>query len=1266
MPGGKRKNNLFGNNDTRFLKEFAMKNFLQEKTFEEVQFEIKGKPILIANRGIPARRISRSISERLEAVAVMTATDVDKTSPSTLGASELILLGDDPKAYLDLDRIIRLGKRRGVIGIHPGWGFGAEDDTFPLKCEAAGITFIGPPAEAMRILGNKVAVRRLAAELGIPVIPGSEAAVCVSEAKKIAREIGFPVMLKAEGGGGGRGIYEVHSEEQLESDFKKASVMAEVSFGNPRVYVEKYMPSVRHIEIQVIADMYGNVFAFDERDCTVQRNHQKLVEITPSPWLKMTEILRERLKDYARRLVEAVGYYSLATVEFLVDTDANPYLIEVNTRLQVEHGITECRYGIDLVEEQIAVAFGARLSFTEEKTIPFLHAMQVRINCENPQKGFEPNSGLITRYVSPGGQGVRLDSCVTEGYEFPSNYDSAASLLITYGNNWMKTVKLMQRALREYMLSGVKTTIPFHRQIVKHPTFVSGDYDTRFIEKHPELMCYSDIEPEALRLSRLVAKISAKGFNPYVELGQYRGREDKRLGRFQIAGMEQEDSGGRAIYPRGDRDALLDFVRWTRKEGYVHYTDTTTRDITQSNSGNRFRLAEDRIIGPYLDKSGFFSIENGGGAHFHVAMLANMTYPFTEAAEWNKFAPNSLKQILVRSTNLLGYKPQPESLMRKTGEMICAHYDVIRCFDFLNHISNMRPFAQIVLNSTSNVFEPAISLSWASGFDVKHYLSVTDEIIKMSAKAAGVSTGQVSRMIILGLKDMAGVCPPRFIRELVEAIRLKYPELVIHYHRHFTDGLFVPAVAAAVQAGAHIVDTAIGAAVRWYGQGEVLSTEAYIKDELGLKSLLEKDQIRQCGFLLKQIMPYYDKYCSPYFKGIDYDVVEHGMPGGATSSSQEGAMKQGYIRLLPYMLRFLAGTRKIVRYHDVTPGSQITWNTAFLAVTGAFKRGGERHVRHMLNVLATVSQTPEEQISEETRTDRLKLYWDSNDAFRNLLLGKYGRLPLGFPPDWVYQSAFGTEYKRALKNRTETSPLDQLDPIDIEAERERLQERLKRIPTEEELVLYLNHPGDALKTMEFQEKYGDPNQLPLDIWFEGLEPQQEMEFTDSQGKPHKMMIYDISKPRRSGISIVRYLLDTEIITYEVPVSDATGPAANGVEMADPKNAYHVGSPSSGDLWVVYGNPGRFVKKGEELFNLSIMKQEKAVLSPIDGVVKRVLKTANYTEDKRMVPVKEGELIVELAPAPDFCPQCKEPLAGDNFAFCPFCGTQLDISVAAEN
>ena len=320
----------------------------------------------------------------------------------------------------------------------------------------------------MNLLGNKVQARAVARKLGIPVVPGSDGAVDIATARQLISEIGLPIMLKAEGGGGGRGIFAIHNEAELEDAFFKASTMAQASFGNPRLFVEKFLADVRHIEIQVIADMYGNVFAFDERDCTVQRNHQKLVEITPSPWPGMTRQLREQLKDYARRLVRAVGYHSLATVEFLVTPDGTPYMIEVNTRLQVEHGITECRYGIDLVEEQIAVAFGAELRYREENLRPSYCAMQVRINCENPQENFAPNAGLITRYVSPGGPGVRLDSNISAGYEFPANYDSAGSLLIAYAHDWEKTLGIMDRALSEYIIGGIKTTIPFHRQILKH------------------------------------------------------------------------------------------------------------------------------------------------------------------------------------------------------------------------------------------------------------------------------------------------------------------------------------------------------------------------------------------------------------------------------------------------------------------------------------------------------------------------------------------------------------------------------------------------------------------------------------------------------------------------------------------------------------------------------------------------------------------------------------------------------------------------------
>ncbi len=1234
-------------------------NTQEMRSFEEVQELLRGKAILVANRGIPGRRICRSICERFDAIATMTATDVDKTAPAASSAQELLLLGKDPRAYLDIDRIITLAKQRGVIGIHPGWGFASEDSQFPKKCAEAGLVFIGATAEAMNSLGNKVQAREIAKRLGIPVVPGSEGAVDIPTARELIKEMGLPIMLKAEGGGGGRGIFAIFNEAELEDAFFKASAMAQASFGNPRLFVEKYLDKVRHIEIQVIADKYGNVFAFDERDCTVQRNHQKLIEITPSPWPGLTPELRKELKGYACHLIKEAGFHSLATVEFLVEADGTAYLIEVNTRLQVEHGITESRYGIDLVEEQIAIAFGAKLRLSEEETQPMHFAMQVRINCEDPQNQFAPNSGLVTRYVSPGGPGVRLDTNMTAGYEFPPNYDSAGALLITYARDWDKTLSIMERALGEYIIGGIKTTIPFYKQILKHPRFRQANFDTNYIAHTPELMCYTDMAPEGERLANLVAEISAKGYNPHVKLGEYRSVDTPRMPEFEpvLPPILSTERRNPSPYPKGDRQALLDYVRDT---DHVHFTDTTPRDFTQSNSGNRFRLAEDKLIGPYLDNAGYFSIENGGGAHFHVAMLANMTYPFTEAKEWNSFAPKTNKQILVRSTNVLGYSPQPRNLMRLTGEMICDHYQVIRCFDFLNHVENMLPLAEVVMSRKDVVFQPALSLSYAKGFDVNHYMGVTESILRMVASVMGGSLEEASRHIILGLKDMAGVCPPRFMTELVSTLRKRWPDLVLHYHRHYTDGLFVPACGAAAKAGAHILDVGLGSAVRSYGQGDVLSMAAYLEDELGLKTHLNKSAIRDANFVCKQIMPYYDRYCAPYFQGIDYDVVEHAMPGGATSSSQEGAVKQGYIHLLPYMLKFLAGTRKIVRYHDVTPGSQITWNTAFLAVTNAWKRGGEEEVRYLLQVIEEITTHEDAELSPEMHAARLNIYKDCNDAFRNLLLGKFGKLPLGFPADWVYESAFGNTWKTAIAERVEVSPLETLQDIDLAKEEQAFIDIMRRKPTDEEFALYLNHPGDAVKTVQFKIKYGDANNLPLHVWFEGLSLGQDLYFEDSQGKPHHLVFLSFTEPNAAGISVCRYVLDSEIMVTDVQVKEPTTGASKGVPKADPNNPQHVAAPSNGDLWVMYVHPGDVVKKGEELFNVSIMKQEKAVLAPMDGVVTRVLKTADYKESKQMISVVEGELIVELGPVPKICRNeaCGHPIPMDDITFCPYCGDPI--------
>ncbi len=1229
------------------------------KSFDDVLKMLKKQPLLVANRGISARRICRSFKERFDAVAIMTATDIDKASPAAAAAHELLLLGEDPRAYLDLDRIVALAKRRGVLGIHPGWGFASEDERFPRLCQEAGIVFIGSTAEEMNLLGNKVEVRKLAKRLDIPVVPGSEGAVDIPQARQVAKEIGFPIMLKAEGGGGGRGIIEVHNERELEDAFLRASAMAQASFGNPRLFVEKCITEARHIEIQVIADHYGHIFCFDERDCSIQRNNQKLVEITPSPWPQFNEELRRLLKDYARRLVSEVGYHSLCTVEFLLTEDLKPYLIEVNTRLQVEHGITEARYGVDLVEEQIAIAFGAPLRFTEELTLPSQVAMQLRINLEDPQQSFTPNAGPITRYISTGGPGVRLDSNLSAGYEFPANYDSAGALLISYGRDWAKTLGIMERALGEYIVGGLKTTIPFYRALIKAEDFRRGVFTTRFIERRPELFEYSDVDSEAVRLAHLTAEISARGYNPFVQLGVYRTSDTPRLPRFEpvLPEIPLATAAQPSDYPRGDRRALLDFLR---DSGQIHFCDTTCRDATQSNSSNRFRLAEDRLIGPRLDNCGLFSIESGGGAHFHVAMLANMTYPFSEAAQWNEFAPKTLKQILIRSTNVLGYRPEPAELMEMTGEMICRHFQVVRCFDFLNHADNMRPLAKVIMAHRDVLFEPALSLSWGPGFTVEHYLEAAESIINMVASASGLTAAEVSRQIALGLKDMAGVCPPRFMKALVSALKKRWPELVLHYHRHYTDGLFVPSVAAAAEAGAQVLDAALGASVRSYGQGDILAVAAYLEEELGLKVHLDRDMLRQANFVLKQIMPYYDRYVSPYFQGTDHDVVYHGLPGGATSSSQEGAMKQGYIQLLPYMLRFLAGARRIVRYHDVTPGSQITWNTAFLGVSSAFNRGGLEAVRHLLNVLEAVAETPEDKLSAELRAERLIIYRDCNDAFRDLLLGKFGRLPLGFPPDWVYESAFGETWPEAVKNRRQDSPLDHLPPLDLEAESAALRQAIGRAPSEEELLMFLNQPADALKTIRFTQTYGNPNNLPLDVWFEGLEPGRMLNFNDSKGKPHQMLIQYIQTDDEQGLATVRYVLDSEIIRSEVAVAAprAQGQAGSGPVMAQKDNPLHVAAPSNGDLWVMYVQPGDVVSAGQELFNIAIMKQEKAVVAPVEAMVKRVLKRADFKTTKEMVPVRAGELIVELAPLPHFCPSCRRPLIVEDCAFCPYCGSEL--------
>ncbi len=1226
----------------------------------------EGIKIGVANRGIPAVRIGRTIRE-MGATYVAFFTQEDKTAPHVARADQAFSLREN--SYLNIEEYVALARQHGIRALHPGWGFAAEDSSFPKRCREAGITFIGPSSKAMNRLGNKVRAIQIAKDAGVPVVPGSGAAVDPAGARRVAEELGYPVLIKSEGGGGGRGIMLVRSGEELDRHFRSATTMAETSSGNPNLYIEKYLTSVRHLEIQALRDKHGNAAVLHERDCSLQRKNQKLLEITPSPWKGATPELRRKLKDAALAIVEAGEYDSIATIEFLVDPDGHFYFIEANTRLQVEHGVTELIYGIDLVEEMIRLAFGHQLSPQLRDLEPRGYALQCRINFEDPQNGFQPNAGKIIRYLPPGGNGVRKDSCVYGGYEFPKAYDSAGSLVMTYGGSWEKALSVMRRALSKYIITGPKTTIPFHRRVIAHEAFAKGEFDTKFIENTPELMDYRDHEPEHVRLSYLMAEITAHGYNPYLALGTYRRFGDSKLGPIsetlpnvirespERSADADPDPGLDDYRPPIDRRApRAEQLRILRESPYVELCNTTPRDITQSESSNRMRLHDDRMYGPALDRCGYVMVENGGGAHYHVNMLGNLTDPWREAAEWNSFAPHTPKLILVRSTNLLGYAPQDRHVMERTTEMIVRHFHVIRCFDFLNHIENMEPLARIVLRHERRIFAPAISFSWAEGFDAEHYVGVLEEVITMVASILGSSREDAAREIILVIKDMAGVAPPRFVREVVTRFKERYPELIVQYHRHNTDGLGVPALGAAAQAGAKILDVGDGPAVRFFGQPAVLPVKAYLEGELNLETRVDIEKIRETAFVLKQIMPIYDRYVRPTFLGPDHDVIHHGLPGGATSSSQEAALKQGYAFLLPDILLVLSLVRKLIRYHDVTPGSQITWTNGYMLVVQAHERGGREEVDRVIALLKRVTGVPEDQLTEQEKKDRLILFKHANDSLRNLLLGKFGRLPLGWPADWVYESVFGDEYRAAIEKRTEESPLQSLPPRDLDGAREELAQLIGREPQEEEFVNYLNHPGDAVKLIKSRERFGCPNCMPDDIWFEGLEVGQSREFRTVDGKYHTIeALFVDPETDETGCRLVRYELDDEVMEAHIKVTEARDTAGD-IEMADPNNPYHIGAPFDADLWVVHKKAGDMVEEGEEILNLSLMKMETAIPSPVSGTVTRVLVHANYQVDRKMVPVKKGQLLLELAPASAHCRACNAPM-DEAFQFCPQCGAK---------
>ncbi len=638
-----------------------------------------------------------------------------------------------------------------------------------------------------------------------------------------------------------------------------------------------------------------------------------------------------------------------------------------------------------------------------------------------------------------------------------------------------------------------------------------------------------------------------------------------------------------------------DIVSKIRSLDGVMLTSTGMRDAGQSDFKNRHRIHDLATLAPYYEKMNLFSSECHGGARWHVGIMNRRESPFKEIEILRETMPSVLLQTLIRETNLWGYRPYSKNVIEYVVKEV--DIDVWRCFSFLNDIRNMRSVAEVVMKR-GRLFQPAISFTQADWTTNEYYLGCVDDIVDLCA-----GTDE----IIFCIKDMAGVGSPARIRSLVDAIKQKYPDLVVQYHRHATDGLALPALLASAEAGAQIIDVEEDSLTRFYGQAPILGVQAFI-EESGIKVHLDREQTELAVQKVREWIGHYEWAESP-FKGFDHTVTSHKMPGGAFPSSFEQAEKGGFLHLMPAILRIMSLYNKIVKYFDVTPGSQITWVTCSGIVNMYAKEGGESGVKHITRLLAKFVEGKKQDMSamsKEEQKELLTLFRKTPGDFKNLLLGGYGKLPMGWPDEWVYQSAFGDEWKKMMAERKELSPLDSLEDDDLNRISAELTDHLERAPTEEEFILYLMHPKDALLMVDFVEKYGEaPFVLPTDVWREGLKnPGDKVDF-DLWGKPYTIELASVGAEHEGHIHVVMRV-NNKTRVYAVDT-----PRAKKVEIRIASGKNEISAPINGNIWRI-GNPkrgalkiGDIVHKGEEIANLEAMKMENAILSPYDGQVEEI-------------------------------------------------------------
>ena len=1149
----------------------------------------KVKKLLVANRSEIATRCFRAATELgLRTVAIYSYED--RFSLHRFKADEAFVIGppeggEPVRSYLNIEAIIAVAKQANVDAIHPGYGFLAENAAFARACAEAGIQFIGPTPEQIDTFGDKTAAKRLAEKIGVPTIPGTDEALKgADDVLAAAKRIGYPLMIKASFGGGGRGMRIVQGPDEIASKLEEAQREAAAAFGHADVFLERYIRHAKHIEVQILGDAHGNLVHLWERDCSVQRRHQKVVEIAPS--ITLSEELRTTICDAAVRLCRAVQYRNAGTVEFLLDVDSGEFFfIEVNPRIQVEHTVTEMVTGIDLVRSQILLADGHRLhdapvripqqAAIERRGV----AMQCRITTEDPDRHFIPDYGRITTYRSAGGFAVRLDGGNGFGGSVITPYfDSLLVKVTTWGTTLEEAEQRANRALREFRIRGVKTNIAFLLNLIAHPTFKSGQATTTFIDDTPELFRIRAPRDRATKVLTYLGDVIVNGRSD-VKAMRDPGRKLKMPVRPAVRLLEPPAPG--------PRQKLLElgpekFADWIRGERRLLITDTTLRDAHQSLLATRVRTYDMLAIADAISRTmpNLFSLEMWGGATFDTSMRFLQEDPWERLAELRQRIPNILFQMLLRASSAVGYTTYPDNVVRAFIKRSAADgIDIFRIFDSLNSAANMRLAVETVRQDTSAICEAAICYTGdiqdpeRTKYSLKYYVKLAKELVNMGTH-------------ILGIKDQAGLCKPYAAYTLVKALKEEVG-VPIHFHTHDTSGVNAGSILRAADAGVDIADAAMAPMSGATSQpclNSIVAALRHTERDTGLDERALEEMSLYWAAVRELYYPFEEGMKAPA-----PDVYQHEMPGGQYTNLKQQARTLGLEDRWPEVCQAYATANQL--FGDivkVTPSSKVVGDLALFLVTNDLSADDVLNPKTPLGFPRSVVEMLQGMLGEPDGG------WPKR--FQDIVLRSAGVQPIVGRPGAA------------------------LAPADFEGAAREIQAKTHHEPREEDVLSYLLYPQVFLDFQEHAQKYGDTSFIPTANFFFGMQSGEEISIEIERGKTLIVRYLTTGDVREDGTRTVFFELNGQARAVSVVDRSAESVRPRHPK-AEPTNANHVPAPMPGKISSVAVRAGQSVQAGERLLSIEAMKMETAVYSPRDGVVSDLLvKVGSVVEARDLLMV----------------------------------------------